>query len=213
MVQDFLIGNGFQASVEHDGLRAVERIKAESFDGILLDIGLPGLDGISICRQVRDCFAGPIMMLTARGDEIDEVIAIEVGADDYIAKPVRPRALLARVNMHLRKAQHGKPKGESKLQVHGLEIDAASRLVRLDGVSIELTTAEFDLLWLLACHVGEVVERNKIYEELLGMPYDGLDRSIDLRVSRLRKKLGDDPARPQRVKSVRGVGYMLAETS
>ncbi len=210
MVRDFLNENGFDVSIEGNGLRAIGRIVNENYDVAVLDIGLPGADGISICREVRNRFAGPIVMLTARGDEIDEVVAIEVGADDYLSKPVRPRALLARLRMHLRKSAVEKPIGLSLIEVHGLRIDASSRTVQLDSQRVELTTAEFDLLWLLASHAGTIVERSTIYEELLGMPYDGLDRSIDLRVSRLRKKLGDDPANPTRIKSVRGVGYLLA---
>jgi two-component system OmpR family response regulator/two-component system response regulator RstA len=210
MVRDFLSENGFDVSVEGNGLRAIGRILDENYDVAVLDIGLPGTDGISICREVRSRFAGPIVMLTARGDEIDEVVAIEVGADDYLSKPVRPRALLARLRMHLRKSAVERPLEHSLIEVHELRIDASSRTVQLDSQRVELTTAEFDLLWLLASHAGTIVERSMIYEELLGMPYDGLDRSIDLRVSRLRKKLGDDPANPTRIKSVRGVGYLLA---
>jgi len=213
MVADFLTENDFVVSIEQDGQRAVQRILAEEYDVVVLDIGLPGMDGISICRNVRAEFPGPIVMLTARGDEIDEVVAIEVGADDYIAKPVRPRALLARLRMHLRKSATEPAVTGRPIEVHGLRIDASSRTVRLDEQPIVLTTAEFDLLWLLASRAGQVVERKQIYEELLGMPYDGLDRSIDLRISRLRKKMGDDPASPRRIKSVRGVGYLLATES
>lgn len=213
MVRDFLAENNFEVSLENDGLRAVERIEQGDFDIVVLDIGLPGMDGISICRRVRADFRGPIVMLTARGDEIDEVVAIEVGADDYVAKPVRPRALLARLKMHLRKSTSVEPSASSSIEVDGLRIDASSRTVQLDDRSIELTTAEFELLWLLARRAGQAVERRAIYQELLGVPYDGLDRSIDLRVSRLRKKLGDDPAHPTRIKSVRGVGYILAVES
>lgn len=213
MVRDFLNENGFDVSIEGNGLRAIERVLSEKYDVLVLDIGLPGTDGISICREVRSQFPGPILMLTARGDEIDEVIAIEVGADDYLSKPVRPRALLARLHMHLRRSAVERPIELSLIEVHGLRIDASSRTVQLDAQKIDLTTAEFDLLWLLASHAGTIVQRSTIYKELLGMPYDGLDRSIDLRVSRLRKKLGDDPANPTRIKSVRGVGYLLATES
>ncbi|MCG8652161.1 MAG: winged helix-turn-helix domain-containing protein, partial [Pirellulales bacterium] len=156
-----------------------------------------------------------IIMLTARGDEIDEVVSLEVGADDYVAKPVRPRALLARLRVHLRRfdQEDSNVAARSRIEVNGLSIDAASRTVHLDGEAIVLTTAEFDLLWLLAEHAGHVVARDTIYRDLLGVRYDGLDRSIDLRVSRLRKKIGDDPTHPSRIKSVRGVGYILASES
>jgi len=211
MVADFLQGEGFVVSIEGNGLEAVKRIKEDAFDAMILDIGIPGLDGISVCEQVRSQFEGPILILTARGEEIDEVVALEVGADDYMAKPVRPRALLARLKVHLRRTDpHAPAMVGRKLHVNGLMIDPASRIVLLDDQKVGLTTAEFDLLFFLAERAGKVVQRSEIYEALLELPYDGLDRSIDLRVSRLRKKLGDDPALPDRIKSVRGVGYILA---
>ena len=219
MVADFLSGQGFVVSIESNGRRAAERIVAEDFDVVVLDIGLPELDGISVCRQIRAEFHGPILMLTARGDEIDEVVALEVGADDYMAKPVRPRALLARLKVHLRRAnQPVATNARSRFDINGLVIEASSRTVRINDdqtneTEIDLTTAEFDLLWFLAQHAGHVVSRNDIYQQIQGIAYDGLDRSIDLRISRLRKKIGDDPNHPQRIKSVRGVGYILATES
>jgi len=148
-------------------------------------------------------------MLTARGEEVDEVLGLEAGADDYLAKPVRPRALLARLRTHLRRVTPVEQTSQP-IVVGSLVIDAAQRSVELDGAAVELTTAEFDLLCLLARHAGQTLSRHAIYLEIHGMKYDGLDRSIDLRISRLRKKLGDDPTHPARIKSVRGVGYMLS---
>ena len=211
MVADFLSANGFEPSIEGNGKRASERILNEDFEVVVLDIGLPDMDGISVCRAVRSQFPGPIVMLTARGDEIDEVMALEVGADDYMAKPVRPRALLARLRVHLRRTDSPSNDASVAVDVDGLEIDPCSRTVRLDKQVIELTTAEFDLLLFLAERSGNVVSRDEIYRALIGVPYDGLDRSIDLRVSRLRRKIGDDPHHPDRIKSVRGVGYILAK--
>lgn len=214
MVADFLSANGFDVSVEHDGTRALNRIQTEPFDVVVLDIGLPGIDGISICRTVRDDFEGPILILTARGDEIDEVVALEVGADDYMSKPVRPHALLARLRVHLRRAgQSGTEASTTRISVDDLLIDTTNRSVSIGDHNIDLTTAEFDLLWLLAKNAGKVIPRDELYQELHGVRYDGLDRSIDLRVSRLRKKIGDDPVQPQRIKSVRSVGYLLATQS
>ena len=172
------------------------------------------MDGISICREVRSQFEGPILMLTARGNEIDEVVALEVGADDYMAKPVRPRALLARLRVHLKRAQiTAGPATQTRLEVSSMVIDSANRRMMIDDEPVKLTTAEFDLLWLLAVNAGSVVSREEMYRNLHGVQYDGLDRSIDLRVSRLRKKIGDDPNQPNRIKSVRGVGYLLATES
>jgi len=214
MVADFLTGNGFDVTIEGNGETALHRILTDPFDVIVLDIGLPGMDGISICRNVRSNFDGPILMLTARGDEIDEVVALEVGADDYMSKPVRPHALLARLRVHLRRSNtSGSEKESTKITVHGLIIDTANRSVTIEDKLVVLTTAEFDLLWLLAKSAGKVIPRDDLYQQLHGVRYDGLDRSIDLRVSRLRKKLGDDPVHPQRIKSVRSVGYLLATQS
>ncbi|MEZ6092029.1 MAG: response regulator transcription factor [Pirellulaceae bacterium] len=211
MVAEFLTAQQFIVSVEHDGLKAVQRLSVEPFDVAVLDIGLPGIDGIEVCRRIRNQFSGPIVMLTARGDEVDEVIALEVGADDYMSKPVRPRALLARLRLHLRRVEAPtESSSASRIEVSGMKIDSAGRTVQVEGKDVVLTTAEFDLLWLLAENAGHVVDRRRIYRDLIGMPYDGLDRSVDLRISRLRKKIGDDPNLPKRIKSIRGVGYLLA---
>ncbi len=214
MVADFLSAEGFRVSSVHSGLAAVEAIARDKFDAMVLDIGLPGIDGIEVCRRVRPHFEGPILMLTARGEEIDEVTALEVGADDYMSKPVRPRALLARLKVQLRRTETVVTSAESPvLQVDDLIINSACREVSLGGKPIDLTTAEFDLLTALAENAGNVVARADIYEMLNGMRYDGLDRSIDLRVSRLRRKIGDDPQNPTLIKSVRGVGYILVVKS
>jgi len=214
MVADFLADNGFEVTIEGNGETALRRILTDSFDVIVLDIGLPGMDGISLCRKVRSEFEGPILMLTARGDEIDEVVALEVGADDYMSKPVRPHALLARLRVHLRRSNMSIPENATtKISVHGMVIDTSNRSVTIEDKLVDLTTAEFDLLWLLAKNAGKVIPRDELYQHLHGVRYDGLDRSIDLRVSRLRKKLGDDPVHPQRIKSVRSVGYLLATQS
>ncbi len=214
MVQDFLVEQNMQVTIESDGVTAIDRIESESFDAIILDIGLPGTDGLSVCRRVRPQYPGPIIVLTARGEEIDEVIALEVGADDFMSKPVRPRALLARLKTHLRRSQHsGTINNEHAIVVDDMRIEQSSRTVSMAGEDIELTTAEFDLLVYLAKRAGTVVDRKDIYVDLLQLPYDGMDRSIDLRVSRLRRKLGDDSNQPARIKSVRGVGYLMAKTT
>ena len=212
MVRDFLVEQGFSVTIETDGRRAVEAIERQNYDAVVLDIGLPGMDGFEVCRSVRPTYAGPIIVLTARGEEIDEVIALEVGADDFMAKPVRPRALLARLKVHLRRGDALAPTDMEAVVVGDLRIEESSRNVTVAGEVIELTTAEFELLLYLARRAGTVVERKSVYIDLLEIPYDGLDRSIDLRISRLRKKLNDDPHQPARIKSVRGVGYLMAKT-
>ncbi len=209
MVADFLSANNFEVTIEGRGDVAAERILRESPDAVVLDVNLPGQDGFTVCKTVRDQYHGAILMLTARGEEVDEVLGLEAGADDYLAKPVRPRALLARLRTHLRRITPSE-EASQPVVVGSLVVDPSRRSVEIEGQYIELTTAEFDLLKLLAENAGRTLSRNDIYQQIHGMKYDGLDRSIDLRISRLRKKLGDDPSRPQRIKSVRGVGYMLA---
>ncbi|MEZ4316394.1 MAG: response regulator [Myxococcota bacterium] len=204
LVGGFLRSHGFTVDTEMRGDRAVDRIVEGRPDLVLLDLMLPGLDGMEVCRQARERgFAGAIVMLTARGDDLDEILGLQVGADDYLAKPVRPRVLLARVQAVLRRMQ---PR-EATLSRGRLMLDLAAREARLDGERVSLTTAEFDLLAVLARNAGEVLSRDDLSLELRGIPWDGLDRSIDLRVSRLRKRLGDDDA--EIVKSVRGSGYLL----
>ena len=211
MVADFLRPHGFEVLIEGRGDTAVDRIVEENPDMVLLDVNLPGLDGFSVCQNVRVRYSGAIIMLTARGEEIDEVVGFEVGADDYMAKPIRPRALLARMRTHLRRvAAPNEEAAQPSVQVGSLIVDPSRRTVMLEEEAVDLTTAEFDLLYLLATNVGKSLSRDQIYQEIHGIKYDGLDRSIDLRISRLRKKIGDDPARPTRIKSVRGVGYILA---
>lgn len=211
MVADFLTPHGFAVSTEGRGDRAVERIRGEEHDVVILDVNLPGLDGFSVCRLVRADFNGPILILTARGDEVDEVVGLEVGADDYLAKPFRPRVLLARLRANLRKVAG--PIGEhasNRIEIGALVVDAGQRAVEISGQEVKLTSAEFELLWLLAENVGQVVSRRDIYQRIHGVDYDGMDRSIDLRISRLRKKLSDDPINPQRIKAVRSIGYLLS---
>ncbi|MCK5800110.1 MAG: response regulator [Deltaproteobacteria bacterium] len=222
LVDEFLTRNGYDVSTEGRGDRAVARIIDEVPDLVILDLMLPGKDGLTICRETRDLYPGVILMLTARDDEVDEILGLELGADDYVTKPVRPRVLLARIKSLLRRSARtdaaansvdhaGDTDDEPPRRVIGdLVVDAAARTVHLSDIPIALTTAEFDLLWFLACHAGEIVTRDAAYLELRGIEYDGLDRSIDLRVARLRKKLRDDAKTPQIIKSIRGEGYLLA---
>lgn len=213
LISQYLTTNGFNVHSFHHG-RDIELIIQEfKPDVILLDLMLPGIDGLTICKNIRDNFTGIIIMLTALGDDIDEVTGLEVGADDYLAKPVKPRVLLAHLRSQLRRQTHLSP--ANKLQTimcYGEQIivDNSKRLVTVNGLSVNLSSAEFDLLWQLALQVGEIVKREELHEQIFRLPYDGLDRSIDLRISRIRKKLGDDPKEPNMIKTVRNVGYLLA---
>lgn len=210
MIFDFLVGNGFEVMLESRGDNATGRILRENPDIVLLDVNLPGLNGFEVCKAVRSEYHGSIIMLTARGSEVDEVLGFELGADDYLAKPVRPRALLARLRTHLRRGVTDDNENTKPIVVGALLVDSSRRHAELGGQPLDLTSAEFDLLKLLAQNAGNTLTRNDIYIAIHGMKYDGVDRSIDLRISRLRKKLGDDPAKPQRIKSVRGSGYQLS---
>ncbi|GKW48683.1 response regulator [Halomonas sp. NCCP-2165] len=208
LTRDYLEANGFRVSVEADGAKGVARILELQPDLVILDLMLPGEDGLSICRRVRGDYQGPILMLTARTDDMDQVLGLEMGADDYVPKPVQPRVLLARMRALLRRAEAS---GEAQLRFRDLAIDSATREAWLNGERIDLTSAEFDLLWLLASNAGRVLTREEIFAQLRGIKYDGQDRSIDVRVSRIRPKIGDDPNQPHRIKTVRSKGYLFVK--
>ena len=214
LTAEYLTKNDLQVSIESRGDRAEARILAEQPDLVILDVMLPGKDGFEVCRGVRQQYRGVILMLTARDEDFDQILGLEMGADDYIAKPVQPRVLLARIKALLRRlpvAGEG-PAGEAEKMVFGqFLISQATRTAFLGDHIIYLTTAEFDLLWLLASHAGNVLSRDDLLQELRGIGFDGLDRSIDARISRLRKKLNDDPENPTRIKTVRGKGYLFSK--
>lgn len=211
LVHQYLQGQGFDVTVVTDGTTAVSAIIDKNPDLVILDIMLPGQDGLSVCRDVRPQYHGAILMLTALGDDIDEVAGLETGADDYLAKPVRPRVLLARIRALLRRAEVGRISTATvqSISTTQLTIDRSTMSVVVAGVATAITDAEFALLWLLAEHKGEVLSRDEINQKLRGLEHDGFDRAIDLRISRLRKKLGDNPRGPQIIKSVRAKGYLL----
>lgn len=209
LVKDYLETNDFQVTIEGNGDRVVSRVQAIKPDLLILDIMLPGRDGLSLCQELRPQFDGPILMLTARNEDADQILGLEFGADDYVIKPVEPRILLARIRALLRRVEPHPPQARHILEFGTLRVDEASRSVSLDDKPIKLSSHEFDLLWLLARRSGEVVGRDFLFQELHGRPYDGLDRTIDVRVSQLRKKLGDNTDNPQRIKTVWGRGYLF----
>ena len=218
LTQDYLINNGYQVQVEHHGGEAISVIATWQPDLIILDVMLPGEDGLSICQKIRSHYQGYIMMLTARTDDIDQVLGLEMGADDYICKPVQPRLLLARVKAALRSKSNldgSKDSGAShrahnqRFHFGELVVDNAMREVQLRQQQVELTSAEFDLLWLLVSNAGRILSREEIFNALRGIDYDGQDRSIDVRVSRIRPKIGDDPDHPRLIKTVRSRGYLF----
>lgn len=206
----YLKDHGFQVSSTGDGLSAVQMISSQQPDLVILDLMLPELDGMEVCKQVRPSFQGPILMCTAKNDGIDEILGLEIGADDYISKPVEPRLLLARVKALLRRTLTVSNNQNSKVvEVNGLVVNDSSRSVQLHGNAIILSNAEYDLIWLLASHAGEILSRKIIFENLRGIDYDGCNRAIDINISRIRSKLNDDPIAPEIIKTIRNKGYLL----
>ncbi|NND59278.1 MAG: response regulator [Gammaproteobacteria bacterium] len=211
LTRQYLEQNGLTVEVESRGDRALTSFERSRPRLVLLDWMLPGKDGLSICRELRDVYAGPILMLTARDTDIDEVVGLEAGADDYVTKPADPMVLLARIRGLLRRFDNASQqrKAQSDIVLGGLKVSNSAQQVWLDGEQIPMTTQEFQLLYVLAKNAGTVLSREALFRETRGIDYDGLDRSIDGRVSRLRKKLGDNAESPQRIKTVWGKGYLL----
>ncbi len=211
LIAEFLQAQGLQVEVEADGGAAVQRILDTQPALVVLDLMLPGEDGLSICERVRAAgFLRPILMLTARSEDEAQIRGLELGADDYVHKPVRPQVLLARIRALLRRTSE--PEAESvptRLEFGELVIDNDRREAWLRGELIELTGAEFDLLWLLSSNAGRILSREEIFIALRGIEYDGQDRSIDVRISRIRPKIGDDPDLPRLIKTVRSKGYLF----
>ncbi|RXZ43072.1 two-component system response regulator RstA [Crenobacter cavernae] len=210
LIAEFLGRNGFSVKIEPRGDSAQATILDDPPELVMLDIMLPGKDGLTICRELRPQFAGPIVMLTSLDSDMNQILGLELGADDYILKTTPPPVLLARLRAQLRSRGAQAPVGDKRFAFGVLAIDATSRDVRLKGETVTLSTAEFDLLWMLASHAGEVLSRDDLLKTLRGVEYDGLDRSIDVAISRLRKKLGDNPTEPFRIKTVRHKGYLLS---
>ncbi len=226
LLTDYLGAHEVAITHVEDGARGLEALASQSFDVVLLDVMLPGIDGFAVCRRIRRSPDVPIVMLTARGDDADRIVGLEIGADDYVPKPFNPRELLARVRAVLRRARPGvatddlaKPAPRERVVVGPLELDHAARVVKKDGVEISLTSFEYRILLVLARRAGETVTREELASEVREPAqvkgkehtYDpSVDRSLDVHVSRLRQKLEEDPKEPRLIKTVRGVGYVLS---
>jgi len=202
--------HGFRVEHERHGDRAVERILNAQPDVVVLDGNLPGKDGFEICREVRARYKGVILMLTARDEDVEQVLGLGLGADDYLLKPATPIVVLAHINACLRRLQDVSGKEADEYRFGQFFISRTARTVHLDGNEVMFSTVEFDLLWLLASRAGNVLSRDDITIGMRGVEYDGMNRSIDMRISRLRKALGDDAENPQRIKTVRGKGYLFS---
>jgi DNA-binding response OmpR family regulator len=209
MIRDYLGGAGFRVTCVETGAAGVALQARETFDAIVLDLMLPDMDGLEVCRQVRRRAATPILMLTARGDAMDRVVGLEMGADDYLPKPFEPRELLARLRAILRRSRGGG--GSDVLRFGRLEIDRGAREVRLDGEMRPLTSHQFALLLALAEHAGRVMSREALMDIVKAEPLEAYDRSIDVHISRIRAAIEDDARKPRRVITVRGAGYVFAK--
>lgn len=203
---DYLSGQGYEITLANRGDTAVEMIREDQPDLVLLDINLPGLDGLQVCKQARAFYQNPILMLTAFSEEADEVLGLEMGADDYLGKPVRARALLARVRALLRRGSEAQ---QAPMVFGNLKIDPNNRNVSVNSDSLNINPNEFEVLWLLAKNAGKVTSRDELLQTARGIEYDGFDRSIDIRISRLRKRLTEHEDCGCSIKTVRGKGYMF----
>ena len=199
----YLESHGVRVTLASDGTAGIAAVKRERPSVVLLDIMLPGIDGIEVCRQIRALVATPIIMLTARGEEADRVLGLEGGADDYVVKPYSSREILARIRAQHRRAMGKVGPGAAHISVAGLELDVSAMSAKLDGAPLALTTYEFMLLRALAERAGRVLDLVR------GSPDEAFERSVDVHISHLRQKLKDDPRNPRRLKTVRGVGYIL----
>jgi len=208
MVSEYLGEAGFSVSVAGDGRTGLARLAAEPCDALVLDLMLPDMDGLEVCRQLRAFSDVPVLMLTARGDAMDRVVGLEIGADDYLPKPFEPRELLARLRAILRRWD--RTRSSNVLRFGRLEIDRDARGVRVDGAERALTGHQFALLVALAERAGRVLSRDTLMDLVRGEELEAFDRSIDVHVSRIRAAIEDDPKRPRRLLTVRGAGYVFA---
>jgi two-component system response regulator RstA len=213
-LREYLVSNEYEVNVETDSHAALARIRDESPDLVLVEVDMRGESGLTICKLSRKFFSGGIILMNQRSDDLDQVLGLDMGADDYLQRSAAPRLILARCQSILRRIDRineevAQTQSDERLVFGGLVIDNSMREAWLHQQPIELTSAEFDLLWLLSSNAGEVLTREQIFSQLRGIEYDGQDRSVDVRVSRIRPKVGDDPIHPRRIKTVRSKGYLF----
>lgn len=212
MVRAYLKDAGFLVAVADDGQRGLRHLQQQNYDIVLLDLMLPDADGLDLCRDIRKHNSAlPIIMITARGDTMDRVVGLELGADDYMPKPFEPRELLARIRAVLRRRDQGAASAADLLTFGSLEIDRAARLVRVHGDAKVLTTRQFDILLALAERAGRVLSRDQLMSLVGAEGGESLDRAIDVHIAKIRAVIEDDPPKPRRVITVRGAGYVFAQ--
>jgi DNA-binding response OmpR family regulator len=209
MVSDYLGGAGFRVSMAGTARDGEALLKRETFDAVILDLMLPDGDGLDVCRRLRAATDIPILMLTARGEPMDRVVGLEIGADDYLAKPFEPRELQARLRAILRRKGGASPRADV-LRFGRLEIDKGAQVVRLDGAERPVTSYQFALLLALAERAGRVLSRDALMDLLKGEKLEAFDRSVDVHISRLRAAIEDDPRKPRRILTLRGTGYVFS---
>lgn len=212
LIVTFLGQHGFAVTPVQRGDEALAAFRLHHPQIVVLDLMLPGRDGLQVCRDLRLLSTRPILMLTAREDDLDQILGLESGADDYVTKPVEPLVLLARLRALLRRPSLAEPRA-SQLEFGRLAIDRGTRLVTLGSRKVELTTGEFEMLWLLASRAGDVLSRNDLLNGVRGIDFNGLDRSVDVCIGKLRRKLSDDPRAPGRIKTVWGRGYLFSSAA
>jgi len=213
LVTEYLEPEGFQVEAVRDGIRGLERAQSGDHLLVVLDIMLPGLNGLDVLRRLRASSRIPVLLLTARGEDVDRIVGLEIGADDYLPKPFNPRELVARIRAVLRRTQGVGKAGEPVppiIRVGDIELDPATRSVLQNGKPVELTSVEFNLLHVLLREAGRVVPRERLVDAVLGRKFSPFDRSIDMHVSKVRNKLGDSDATTDHIKTIRGVGYIFA---
>ena len=215
MVGEYLRQSGFGFTHAGDGASGLSQLRGGKHDLVILDLMLPDMDGLEVCRRIRGMDGGtahvPVLMLTAKGDPMDRIIGLEIGADDYLPKPFEPRELLARIRAILRRGGEAAAAAPKTLQFGSMEIDRDARTVTLGGKLCELTSYQFDLLMVLAERAGRVLTRDQIMEAVRGRELEAFDRSIDVHMGRIRAMIEIDPKNPKRILTVRGVGYVFAK--
>ena len=215
LLKDYLVPEGFEVEAAHDSDSGIEKALSGNHDFIVLDVMLPGVNGFEVLRTIRKISNIPVLMLTARGEDVDRIVGLERGADDYLPKPFNPRELVARIRAIRRRGETGKKEEEQaappeRITVGDVELDAGTRTVRKNGKNVDLTAVEFDLLDMLLRSAGHVLPRKELVSKVLGRGLDPFDRSIDVHVSSIRKKLGHKVKGMERIKTIRGIGYLYA---
>ena len=211
LLSEYLEENGFRVHAVHDGLKAVENVRDVGPDLVILDIMLPGKDGLQVLKEIRGNYTVPVLMLTARGDDTDRIVGLELGADDYLPKPFNPRELLARIRAILRRGPADPDREERMIRAGNLELNRAARSLALDGRNIPLSTTEFNILEVLMKNPNTVLSRDQIMNLAQGRDFMAFDRSVDIHISKLRAKIEKKPASPTRIKTVWGTGYMFVD--